>query len=64
MTEQELELLFKMPLDKLHLSCMNFKVWLATINLAIKMGMVIERRHTLEERNQAFRGYNAISIKQ
>ena len=47
MTEQELETLFKMPLVRLHIACMNFKVWLATINLAIKMGMVIERRHTI-----------------
>ena len=47
MTERELEAMFKMPLVKLHKACRSFKVWLATINLAIKMGMVLERRHTI-----------------
>ena len=64
MTEQELETLFKMPIKNLHMACRNFKVWLSTINLAIKMGMVLERRNTLQEQGQAFKGYNAVSIKQ
>ena len=52
MTEQELEIMYNQPLPNLHKACQGadekaFNMWLAQINLAIKMGMVIERRHTL-----------------